>query len=234
MRRLFPIFFHEGDPLIPALAAALSRKLGSRAHVLPIESSQLAAAGWKHHLSQNGTRTLVEIPGGPILDSSVIAGGVNRLQYVSGPRLRTLADTEYGNSETLALIQSWLRSLSGRWINPVSHRGLSGPRRSWLEWSDLAARSGIETTPFNGATSRWCEPASPAADSRNEKHVVIVADYVAGSEGDMDAACRKMAAASGYVLLALRFNGANQLCAIEPHPAELSAEALEAVADWIC
>ena len=183
----------------------------------------LVRARWDHRVGRAGTRTIVSLADGRVIDSREIRGAVNRFLVVPPALLAPIAaaDRDYAAAELSALLVSWLAGLDGRVLNPASARGLSGAWRPRSEWATLASAAGLPTATVRTVTD-GPPPGSVGAGDRRERggwhdwppfaplgeDVIVVGGAVFAHvplTAGLRRACRALARSTGTPLLGLRF-----------------------------
>lgn len=224
------ILGHVLDPTINAVARAMGQRHGATT-LRHVSLEQLARGHWAHRLSACGAvETRLDLGGGDIGDFDVV---FNRIEAVTALRFDGWCDgdREYGRTEWLALLLSWLESLGEKVINRPAFGSLNGPAdRAW-RWLGLAAVAGLQPHPAGATTSTRRFPPMqgvlehPAllaetieADARIDRamgyavaataiaDVIVVGDEVFGDTTEAPArdGCRRLAHAAGTEVLGVR------------------------------
>jgi hypothetical protein len=146
------ILAHSLDPTASALALALRRQGTFAVECATID--RLAAARWQHAIAARGmVETAVDLGDG----TSDAAPDVvfNRLHTATTQHFKgwNVTDRQYGQTELLALLLSWLTSLGERVVNKPVGGSLAGPLdKPWL-WLARAKAVGLPLHPAGATTS---------------------------------------------------------------------------------
>lgn len=228
------ILGHRLDPTTNAVAVEIAARHGEAA-ARRITLDQLAAARWEHRLTARGAgSTALDLGFENKTDFDVV---FNRIEPLS-----TLAfagwsggDRDYGRSEMLALLLSWLESLGPRVVNRPGFGSLVGPiDRPW-PWLARAAAAGLPPHPVAAITSSRLAPPMQGSVERADllpaptlNHVtvdrpigctapaaalvdlLVVGDVILGGEIASEAheGCLRLARMVGTDLLAVRLTEA--------------------------
>lgn len=188
-----------------------------------VTDGDLVGARWDHRVGRSGTRTVVSLADGRVIDSREIRGAVNRFLAVPPALLAAIApaDRDYAAAELSALLVSWLAGLGGRVLNPASARGLSGAWRPRSEWATLASAAGVPTADA-WLTVDGVPPSASAAGDEGQRDgwhdwppfapldedVIVLGGAVFARDpltAGLRRACRTLARSTGTPLLGLRF-----------------------------
>jgi len=128
--------------------------------------------------------------------SEDVCGALNRIQFVPLPHWEhaTASDRDYVQQELTAFYTSWLLSLPGPVLNPVTSLGLSGRWRTPIEWMKLAANSGFAT---DRSVPEPTDPPLPAS-----KTIIVADQFVSSDEYGADS-CRQLATLSQTPILGI-------------------------------
>ncbi len=219
---------HALDPTANAVATALAARAGGGV-VRRATLGALTGARWWHRLQPDGTvSTRLDFGDGDAGEFDVVFNRVEPMLAL-GFEGWSAADRDYGQTEWLALLLSWLESLGDRVINRPAFGTLNGPAdRPWL-WLARADTAGLLPHP-GGATSstrtfpppighverlellpfhpgdmagldRAMGHAAPAATTAD---VLVIGDTVLGDADAAHPACCRLARLSGTDVLAIR------------------------------
>ncbi|HET7508508.1 MAG TPA: hypothetical protein VFJ53_09130, partial [Solirubrobacterales bacterium] len=218
----FAVLAHAGDAEAELLAAELRRRAGGSSVALVWAEELLLGSRFTHRIDGDGATTEVELASGLRLDSAELRGVVCRLQQVPVPQFRQApeVDRRYAELEAYALAISWLASLTCPVFNPVTSRGLSGPRPAPPELFSLAASCGLRAQRFrfaSGPSPLWLEPVA------EPRTVLVVAGRALHPVDDaVAAACERLAERLNCpllgVLLARSAEGDEVFCGVEALP----------------
>lgn len=205
----YAVLAHRGDTDAELVARELA--LRSPDAVLVWEDELFLGSRLTHRVDERGVDTELECADGRRLGSSTLRGLVCRLVRSSPPQFIGAAEVDraYAAMESHALLLSWLASLRCLVVNPPSPRQLSGPQLGPLEWTSLAAASGLRARrvripPDGEEEERLRLPAELRAEAVTQ--VLVIGDRVLGEADDAQAAgCVRLARAVGCAVLGVHF-----------------------------
>lgn len=225
------ILAHSRDPTANALALALQRQGTFAVECASID--QLAAARWQHALAAHGMVTTALNLGGGTTDAAPDVV-FNRLHAATTQHFDgwNVIDRQYGQTELLALLLSWLTSLGDRVVNKPVGGSLAGPLdKPWL-WLARARAVGLPLHPAGATTStrRFAPPrdalerhellpatTAPLGLNRTAGYskpaaalidLLVVGDRIIGGDaaGPAHAGCLRLAQLAGTAVLAVRLS----------------------------
>lgn len=224
------ILAHSRDPTANALALALQRQGTFAVECASID--QLAAARWQHALAAHGTVTTVLDLGGGTSDAAPDVV-FNRLHTATTQHFDrwNVTDRQYGQTELLALLLSWLTSLGDRVVNKPVGGSLVGPLdKPWL-WLARAKAVGLPLLSAGATTSTRRFPPPRDALERHELlpataplglnrttgyskpaaaliDLLVVGDRIIGGDAASSAhqGCLRLARLAGTAVLAVRLS----------------------------
>jgi hypothetical protein len=161
-----------------AWSGLTERGLGS---VELVTSQALACASrWVHYVGDEGASGEVTLDDGRTISSLHVQGVLNRLGFLWNDRTASAvaAERDYATQEFYAFCVSWLTCLPGPVVNRPSYGGPGGQWRHDSEWTLLAARAGLPTTPYQDRSERSCPPTSDV--SAVAQTVVVLGEQVFG------------------------------------------------------
>ena len=146
----------------------------------------VSARRWEHRVGENGASINVELADGRLIQGDRVHGVLNRLVAIPPAPLEHAAEPDrgYATQELYAFFLSWLHALPGRVVNRPSPQGLSGCWLERSEWLILAARAGLHTSAYRGASSAGLPP--PGASRRGgdkRRHLIVVGERALGPPG---------------------------------------------------
>jgi hypothetical protein len=205
--------------------------------VLAWDDELLLGSRFTHRIDARGVATEVVLAGGRRLDSATLSGLACRLTHLLPLQFATAAeaDRDYAAMESQALLLSWLASLRCPVLNRASPRGLAGPVLGALEWSALAAASGLRARRIRTGGREELE-AEPVEDPT--RILLVVGERVLGDvREDEAAACVSLSRRVGCPVLGVelagpRGSGPALFCGAEVVP-RLGAEGAAAVAELL-
>jgi hypothetical protein len=171
-----------------------------------LTSEDLSVAGWRYLLDDPEDSGLVI--DGQAVAAREITGVLTRLAYVPEHELRRILpeDRDFAAAEMTAFLLSWLTSLRCPVLNRPTPASLAGPGWRHEQWVHTAGRLGVPVQPVAWrleyeAETPDEEPAPP------DVTVTVVGSRCLGTADDtLVAQARRLAAAAGANLLAVRFN----------------------------
>lgn len=101
-----------------------------------------------HTIVEGRPRTTFNLPGGSVIDSTLVRGVLNRVTSLPTAHLGVAArdDVAYAGQELHAIVLSVLYGLGEAVINAPTPQGHAGRCRTVVEWLWLAGRAGLRTT----------------------------------------------------------------------------------------
>ncbi len=197
-------------------ASALWAFQGLQARGLrPLELVTAEALGasltWEHYVTSGGAVTGVTLPDGRRLESHVVRGALNRLTALPTPHFDLSPDRDYAAQEFAAFCMSWLNTLSGVVLNPVTAQGLCGAWRHVSEWVWLAARAGLPTPSYRQTSADTIDETKtlrrlfPAETPTRTVFVVGRQAVGAGVPAKIQAGCVRLAQMAETPLLGVEF-----------------------------
>ena len=219
-----------------ATARAFAERHAARGVAL-LTPADLSRPGWTLHVPGATGRSRAVVAGEAI-GSEEIAGVVVRLPRVAAEELTWIvrADRAYVAAEMTAFLLAWLSDLTCPVLNQPAPPGLAAPNWWPERWTLLAARLGIPARPVHHrvepgeageAGARGPDPECPLTS------VTVVGDRCFGSsDRALTDAARRIAAASGADLLAVRFAADDRgprFAGADPWPDLLAPEVGDAV-----
>jgi len=161
-----------------------------------------------HRVTTSSAVVEITTADGRFLDSSRVAGTLNRIQTLPTSHFRgaSLQDRQYAEQELHALFLSWMTCLPGRTLNPPSPLGLGGAARHPSEWAWLASQVGLSTSGFVQGDSFPPPPLAPFSRPGG-RSVIVVDGIVVGSQvpETVSSACIALASESRTPLLGIEF-----------------------------
>jgi hypothetical protein len=201
---------------LAALWAA--ERLQSRGLIVEIVTgAELAAAErWEHRVGRSGTTLALTFAGGErCLHSRDVKGALNRLSFLPSAWLQRIGgpDRDYAIQEMHALYLSWLHALPGPLLNRPTPQGLCGNWRHPSAWAVLAANTGLPVPPYRQSSEddpaeTWRMPSEPPAATVFVAGECVVAPPTVPA--DQHEPCRRLARATGAMLLGIDFAPAAQ------------------------
>lgn len=157
------VLAHPGDTGAVQVAAALERRHGT-GYVELVSAAALASANWDHRQDDSGTTSRVELEDGRSLTHDGFALVFNRLTAVVPSRFAVAdeADRQYAQSETNALVLSWLSSFACPVVPAPAPPALSPVLPSLPELFVEAGRAGLPTRRFAFTSNARDVPPSDA------------------------------------------------------------------------
>jgi hypothetical protein len=161
----------------------------------------------------------LELPGGEIIGSQTVTGGLNRLQGMTPRFLRRFVpeDTQYVWQECYSALVGWLYALTGNLLNPPQPMGLSGRWRPFSEWVWLAGRAGLPVASHGESVPReraaaviddgGAQSGGAAPQDGTRSALVVRGKVWLGAElpRGLESGCRRLAAVADTPLLGIDF-----------------------------
>jgi hypothetical protein len=196
----------EADP--SALWAADALRMRGKAPVVVTGADLAAAERWEHSVGAAGADCELRLAGGFRLRGGDVAGVLNRLSCVPLAWQRRFAspDCDYAVQEMHAFYLSWMHALPGPKLNAPAPQGLCGNWRHPSAWTALAVQAGLPVRPFRQNSGD--DPALPWQTQPGLATVYVVGARVLGPGAlavSHHAACLRLAAAAGVVMLGVDF-----------------------------
>lgn len=158
------VLAHPGDTGAVQVAAALEQRHGT-GHVELVSATALARANWTHRQGASGTTSRVDLKDGRSLTHDEFALVFNRLRAVFPYRFTVAdeADRQYAQSETNALVLSWLSSFVCPVVPAPAPPALSPMLPSLPELFVEAGRAELPTRRFAFTSNARSAPPSDAS-----------------------------------------------------------------------
>lgn len=153
---------HRADVSTMAVAAAMAARHGREA-VRLVDLVELSKARWEHRVDSRGqAETRIDLRHGGASPFDVV---FHRIDDFSGLEFRgwSAADRDYGRTEWLALLLSWLQGLGRRAVNRPSSGSLERHAGRPWNWLRVASSIGFATHPMGATTSTRAFPQDPSA-----------------------------------------------------------------------
>jgi hypothetical protein len=164
---------------------------------------------WSHRVASGSVVAEVSVTADRLISSEQVRGVLNRLRAPPAGWVSesvSADDRDYARQELWAFFASWLAAFDGPVLNRPTPHGLSGRVRDPLEWSVLAARSGLDTAPValdtSGPQDRVDLPTTGPS-----RIVLVVGSRVVGADVPAPVAenCGRLARLAGAGLLGVSF-----------------------------
>lgn len=173
-----------------------------------LSCEDLSAPGWRYNpADRRASRAVVD---GRIVREGDIRGVLVRRPQVLQQELAHIAtaDREFVAAEMGAFLFAWLSHLRCRVLNRPRGTSLCGPNWRSQQWTQAAARVGLEVEPIRRQVPARTTTniGSSSQDGRKPVQAVIVGERCLGEISAAQAAgARKLVAAAGVGLLAVWF-----------------------------
>jgi hypothetical protein len=190
-------------------AAALIARWGPERAAL-VTAADLSRPGWRHHL-RGGGRAAAAL-GDRVVPAEEVEAVVVRLADVPADELEAVRpeDRDYAAAEMTAFLLAWLDDRACPVLNRPTPGCLNGPAWWPEQWTLAAARAGVPVAPVRRRAGPFGtpDPEAPDPEASGEAVVTVVGDRcLGGVDPRLAGHARRLAAAAGTDLLAVRFAG---------------------------
>lgn len=152
---MFLVLAHDQDLTARGVYAELCARHGANEVAFLTDEVLLGRTGWNFLQADGLNHTKIRLVDERWASAQDLRGVFNRLTYlnVTGGPTFSADDRDYFVSEMFALLLGVFSTLPGPVVNPIDVRGLSGAKRSLLEWLFLAGQADLPVRRVQFATS---------------------------------------------------------------------------------